>query len=89
MVDATKLLTFLQEYELGMTSHLAKVQEEFETLELYWRQLSECYEGASAQEFREVWQGSERMFRDYLERSRVIGSVLSVRIESLRLYDQE
>ncbi|MCB9871505.1 MAG: hypothetical protein H6837_16735 [Planctomycetes bacterium] len=88
MPDARLLLRGLEDYQVAVGRHLEAVRAGFDELNHRWCALREDYEGTSAAEFRDVWEGTTRMFQDYDERARAVNKILEKRIERLREYDR-
>jgi len=84
MIDQSRLLLGLEDYERSGQRHVALVNEEFKRLQERWRALDEVYGGRAAEEFRHVWEGVSSAMDAYSEATQSILRMLHDRIEHLR-----
>lgn len=74
----------MQTYHKTVEKHLTQVDSEFQRLHQRWLRLRQNFAGDSADEFRPVWEGTERMFREYSEAASQIQRILAKRIEDMK-----
>ncbi|MCW5623979.1 MAG: hypothetical protein KIT73_04575 [Burkholderiales bacterium] len=87
MTDATRLSHLLDDYAAALATHLGTVKEEFGQLERAWSALSEVYEGAAADQFRNVFESTAGRMQRYEDDAAGLLTVLRARIETLRRFD--
>jgi uncharacterized protein YukE len=88
MPDMTALLAGLEDYHESLVRHIDQVRQDFIRVENAWACLDECFAGQAADEFRAVWEAASQRFREYVDRTADIQTILSHRIESLREADR-
>lgn len=82
------LLSGLQDYRDGLSSHVKMIGQAFQTLEGRWHALSAVYEGTGADEFKTHWHNTIASFNDYINRAQQITAVLQERIGALEDADR-
>ncbi len=87
MIDQSRLLLGLEDYQRSGRRHVALVNEEFKHLQERWRALDEVYGGRAEEEFRHVWEGVSGAMDTYAESTQSILQMLHDRIEHLRQAD--
>lgn len=88
-VDTRIFLAGLRDYAGALTRHAGDLEHEFRDLSGVWSAFSETYEGTGADLFRSHWSRTEQAFREYIEQSRKIRSLLEERTEALAKLDAE
>lgn len=88
MIDVTKLLVGLEDYQSTATRHVLLVREDFEAVQRTWHRLDECYRGEAADEFQAAWLRAASMMSDYTDGTDAILAMLRARIEYLRAVDK-
>ena len=83
MADTRRLLSGLVEYRHQLTSHLARLRNEYASLDNGWRAFSSTYEGDAADQFREGWMRTARRFNEYIDNTQRIMQILDERIQAL------
>jgi uncharacterized protein YukE len=87
MTDVTALTALLGDYADALDLHVGTVREAFADLERAWGGLSEVYEGAAAEQFRNVFHGTAaRMHQHEHDASALLG-VLRQRVGTLERLD--
>ncbi|MEO8752199.1 MAG: hypothetical protein ABI624_05930 [Casimicrobiaceae bacterium] len=87
MTDATRLTLLLDDFADALAGHLGTVREEFSQLDRAWAGLSDVYEGAAADQFRDVFLATASRMQGYESDAGALLAVLRRRIESLRRFD--
>lgn len=87
MTDVTALTAVLEDYANTMETHLGTVREEFTQLERAWAGLSDVYEGAAAEQFRNVFLATAQRMHRYEQDAGVLLGVLRERVRTLRRLD--
>ena len=89
MVDTRKLLRGLENYQKQLRQHVMQLQQEYQHLEGRWRAFRDVYAGNAADQFKPGWEQTAQNFREYLEQTKTIMSILEERIELLRKVNHE
>lgn len=87
MTDVTALTGLLGDYADALDTHLATVREAFADLERAWSGLSEVYEGAAAEQFRNVFEGTAARMHQHEHDAGVLLGVLRRRVGTLERLD--
>jgi uncharacterized protein YukE len=89
MADARKLLRGLEDYQKHLLQHVTQLQQEYQHLEGRWHAFRDVYAGDAADQFKPGWEQTAQGFREYLQQTKQIMSILEERIESLRKANQK
>ena len=87
MTDVTALSTLLGDYADALDLHLATVRESFTDLERAWTGLSEVYEGAAAEQFRNIFLGTGARMHQHEHDATVLLGILRQRVGTLQRVD--
>lgn len=87
MSNVTTLTALLHDYANALETHVGTVREEFAHLERAWAALSDVYEGAAADRFRDVFESTARRMHHYETGAAVLLGVLREHVETLRRLD--
>ena len=87
MTDVTALTGLLTDYAGALEGHLATLRVEFSDLERAWAGLSEVYEGAAAEQFRNVFLGTASRMHRYEHDATILLGILRERIGTLQQLD--
>jgi hypothetical protein len=81
--DIDALRAGLEAYHASLIRHLARLTEDFATLQSCWLALDEEYAGHAAEEFRQRWAVTADWFAQYLEALHNLASMLENRSQHL------
>ena len=87
MTDVTALTALLGDYADALDTHVDTVREAFADLERAWSGLSEVYEGAAADQFRNVFLGTASRMHQQEHDAAILLGVLRQRVNTLGRLD--
>ena len=86
MADPAQLKNQLEAYQEILSSHLARMREEYDTLKDRWASLSDVWEGSAAEEVRHFWTGAAADLEAHLEEGEALATYLAERLEHLQRF---
>ena len=88
MSDSRQLLEGIRQYQNSLRMHSDVLNSEFQILEKRWQSFNIVSEGDYVNQFRVGWGETCSQFRNYMDQSQNILSLLDERIESLSEFDR-
>lgn len=88
MVDVTRLMTELQDFERALDKHSATVASDMQELQTRLAMLRAAWGGRAGREFSAHWERTERAFEAYTEGAKRLVPLLQGRVEALRRLDR-
>lgn len=88
MADTKALLAGLIEYRTSLRRHLISLRTEFDHLDNRWRSFNSVYSGDAADQFRAHWERTTERFREYVQHTESIATILDERIEHLTQFER-